>query len=238
VKAFLTLSLISLLVCRSFSQPSFGNDTVFANVAGNIVTLWDMNAYRNCASDYIMQINRDGQEIKWIQTDIGDYAYCFCHYDYSVTFGPLDAGTYNAQVYSTEPDDATQYYVGSTSFIIEQPVSDTLSIFHPFSSDCGGINVGKKELEYKVNLPGQNYPNPFSDQTTISIETDSEVQRSVIVMNVLGEIMLRIPVVGKGTKELSLSRYKANGDRLPAGVYLYTFDTSRTAQYRKMIIID
>ena len=238
MKTFLTFSLLCLLIGKSFCQSPFGNDTVFANVAGNIVTLWDMDAYRNCGSDYIMQITRDGQDIKWVQTDVGGYAYCFCHFDYSVTFGPLTPGTYYSEVYYTEPDDTTQYYIGSTSFVIDEPVSDTLAVFHPFSSDCGGINVGRNEQERKWEMLGQNYPNPFRDQTSIRVVCNPEERQTVIVMNIYGEIVHSIRIEGEGTKELSLSRYDCNGKTLPAGVYLYTTDTKQTSLFRKMIIID
>jgi len=235
----LLLAVFHLFVFNTVCQDILGNDTIFASTFNNSVTIWDMDARRNCASSYIMQIEEENQQITWVQRDTGDYAYCFCSFDYSITFGPLNPGTYSVNVYYTEPEDTTRYYVGSTSFIIESPMLDSLSFFNPFSSDCGGMNLGWKEARKKKSgLIGQNFPNPFHDQTSISFSTIPNKSGKILIMNTIGEIVRGIPLPGTGRSEITIYRQDEYGKKLPAGIYFYFLDSQIPPVTHKMIIMD
>jgi hypothetical protein len=231
--------LIAAVILLMGLQVSADNDTVFTIVEDNSVTLWDMDAHRNCASEYIMQIEQENQEIRWIQRDIGGYAYCYCDFDYSVTFGPLSPGFYTVDVYYTESGDSALNYVGATSFNIENPLLDSLSFLSTFSSDCGGINLGiKKLLKGPGTSIGQNYPNPFIEVTTIPCLPGSKKDTYLIILNSVGEIVRKIPVSGSGKQEITVFRYDSNGKRLPAGVYFYRMESPGYRPLHKMVVMD
>ena len=78
------------------------DDSIFAVVTGDTVTLWQTNAYRICGSLYRMEVNQIDNQIRWYQVDTGTAAYCHCTFDLAVTYGPLAAGYYIVNVYYTE----------------------------------------------------------------------------------------------------------------------------------------
>jgi hypothetical protein len=232
--------LFFFLVILVFEKPALAeNDSLFALVQDNRVTLWDMDAHRNCGSMYVMEIDRENQLINWIQRDTGDYAYCYCTFDYSVTFGPLEAGLYSVNVYYTEPDDSSLNVVGISSFNISDPLLDSTVYFKSFSSNCGGINLGMKDILKATDATlGQNFPNPFVDQTTIPFSPASGRRHHLVITNTLGTIIRSIPLPDDGEPGITISRQDKFGKRLPAGVYFYQLDSPGTRAIHRMIILD
>lgn len=237
MKAFMKI-IIPITILLMGLQVSADNDTVFAIVEDNNVTLWDMDAHRNCGSSYVMQVEEENQVITWIQRDTGDYAYCFCSFDYSIHFGPLNPGTYLVNVYYTYPEDTVRNYVGSTSFNIESPLLDSLAFFNPFSSDCGGINLGTKEIiKKKSGLISQNFPNPFSNQTSIHLKMRTP-QGELLIYNSMGVIVRKIKLLETTEQEVTISRLDDEGQRLPPGIYFYSIRTPFPTGFHKMIVVD
>lgn len=84
------------------------NDTVYATVSGDSVTIWHMNSFRNCGSLFDIQVDFDDHLITVNEVDTGQLAYCMCYFDLSVTLTSLEPGIYTVEVYGT--DDGSIYF--------------------------------------------------------------------------------------------------------------------------------
>jgi hypothetical protein len=238
MKTYLFCLLCCLCALSIKTTASSEPDSLFTIVDGNIVTIWDMHAHRNCAATYRMEVTQDNQSINWIQRDTGTYAYCYCTFDYSITFGPLDPGSYTAFVYYTESGETTLNIVDAVLFTIEGPITDTSSVFTPFSSVCGGAHLGLNEAgKNKGDFVGQNFPNPFSYQTTIPLKMISP-QSMLLIYNSMGAIVRKIALSNNSGKEVTISRLDDNGHRLPPGIYFYSIQSPFPAGFHRMVVVD
>ena len=94
---------------------------------------------------------------------------------------------------------------------------------------------GIQDNEFSAFSLSQNYPNPFSETTTISIELQQSTHVCLKVYNLLGE-----EVASLVNMELSAGKYQFefNREELSAGTYFYTLSTDRGVLSRKMIVFD
>jgi len=214
-------------------------DSLFAIPDSNRVTLWDMHARRNCASEYRMEITRDGQHLTWIQRDTGSYAYCYCTFDYYLTYGPLEAGEYTTDVFFTESGDTSLIPLGSINFSILAPVTDSATVFEPFSSKCGGLFVGMPD-KYRsaTSILGQNHPNPFREVTWIPITVSRSGPIAIEIYNSIGEKINDIHTFASPGSELAVYGIDNQGRKLPSGIYYYCSSSEGSKQYHRMIILE
>ncbi len=79
----------------------------------------------------------------------------------------------------------------------------------------------------------QNYPNPFSEITTIYVNLEERAELSLDVTNLVGQTVLTIPAstYSPGKVELSI-----DGSDLETGVYFYTVRSGKEAITKKMVI--
>jgi hypothetical protein len=80
---------------------------------------------------------------------------------------------------------------------------------------------------------GQNYPNPFTGNTTIAFEITSDTYVSLKVFSILGEEITEL-----AGKDYSLGMHTVEFDAtdLSKGIYFYTIKTDKYSASQKMII--
>ncbi|MBC8479818.1 MAG: right-handed parallel beta-helix repeat-containing protein, partial [FCB group bacterium] len=111
-------------------QPEF-SDSLYIEIQGDIVTLHHNQTYRNCGSEFDMQVDMENFQITVTEVDLGQPAFCECYFDLSVTFGPLIPGNYALNIFGT--DDYYGEFWGNLEFEIEgnmlldQSTSDCLT---------------------------------------------------------------------------------------------------------------
>ena len=115
-----------------------------------------------------MSINQLGHQIDWYQIDTGQAAYCYCNFDLSVTYGPLEAGDYNVNVYYTESWNTDTIFEGTTDFSIGAKMRDlTSDIISQYQSECysgiGITDLDKDDNNFMI------YPNPAKSGDVIHI---------------------------------------------------------------------
>jgi flagellar hook assembly protein FlgD len=86
------------------------------------------------------------------------------------------------------------------------------------------FNFGVVEKEDLIQTPSSQllaYPNPFSNQTTISYEAQKAENIRVSIFNLRGQEVFVLYEGANSTEQLNLSwnGADAKGDRLPAGIY-------------------
>ncbi len=101
--------------------------------------------------------------------------------------------------------------------------------------DTAGLSVGMQDVKGGLDhyTMGQNYPNPFTDLTTIPFEIPRDTFVSLKVYSILGE-----EITEHIGKEYDLGKHSVEFDAsgLSKGIYLYTIKTDEYSATRKMII--
>jgi len=91
-------------------------------------------------------------------------------------------------------------------------------------------SVGVKELEAKGFSLGQNTPNPFNGQSTVTYTIDKEATSAVFtVTDVMGRVISTEKAdASKGTHTITLGNHSA-------GVYYYSLNVDGKVTTKKMI---
>ncbi|MCK5076737.1 MAG: T9SS type A sorting domain-containing protein, partial [Calditrichia bacterium] len=139
MKKLLILFFIIITANLLFAQ----NDNIFVEVHEDTATIFHNNTERNCGSLFVMDVEFDEYQITVTEVDTGDYAYCMCYFDLSVTIANLTPGTYNVDIFGTDSLYGT--YWGNTQFTI----GEVQLVNHSYS-DCKEETVDS-DLELLVN---------------------------------------------------------------------------------------
>jgi photosystem II stability/assembly factor-like uncharacterized protein len=106
-----------------------------------------------------------------------------------------------------------------------------------YTSNNGGIisNIAenKNEVTSGCSLE-QNYPNPFNPSTTIKYSIPKYSFVSLIVYDLLGR---KVQSLVNGLKSAGAYKVVFNGEKLSAGVYIYTLNSGEFIFRRKLILL-
>ena len=162
---------------------------------------------------------------------------CFFHFMSDITY--FDNGTQawvcpmvytTDRIISTPPfnaSDVVNYNYLSCATFFPNQYSDTAIVYQAHSS--GMVNYNKHS---DANLAVQNYPNPFSDQTTIQIHLNKAGSIQVRVYDLLGNQLYESNMYGAIGENYMLF----NENHLASGVYYYTVQVEEEQVSQKMII--
>ena len=101
-------------------------------------------------------------------------------------------------------------------------------------TDADFIFTGVEEKEMKnITSVSQNYPNPFSQNTTVNVNLDQKANLSLVVTNLLGQQVMRID---RGVVPAGAYDFQIDGSQLTNGVYFYTVNAGDDSVTRKMVI--
>jgi hypothetical protein len=165
-----TLKLTILIILMIIGYNSSAQyDSIFAIVSGNTVTLWQTGAYRNCGSEYRMELQQVDHNITWYQADTGMLMTCGCFFDLSVTFMVPESGYYTVDVYSSDSlFSINPVYEGSTFFTIGDDNASRDGILSQYQSDCyQNIGIGEEGVSKSVF---KLYPVPLRDGDQLHME--------------------------------------------------------------------
>ena len=210
---------------------------IYAVVNGNEVTLWQTAAQRNCCALYQMEVDQYDFTITWLQKDTGDVCYCICHFDLSVTFGPLSAGNYTADVYCTEAVSQDTLFQGSTSFVIESSGDkDTVTVIDTYQSDCYNyVSVSEPAIDnHRLNV----FPNPaLNNEITIRYKSLHSDNAGIYIYSVTGQLLKSFDDLSHGEHFLKWDLANETGNRLSPGVYFVIFRTSKETSYSRLVVL-
>jgi len=89
------------------------------------------------------------------------------------------------------------------------------------------------DLSGMISRLGQNYPNPFSRNTTIGYDLGKSGEVRILVMDMAGRIVLDL---NEGHKPAGSHECQIGADHLEAGVYYYTLESGSFRETRKMAV--
>jgi len=94
--------------------------------------------------------------------------------------------------------------------------------------------VGTEEIaEVAAMEVSQNFPNPFSNETNITVSLKQGSNVSLEVYNITGQKVMRNDY---GYKTAGTITFTISADELPTGVYFYTVEAANSKVTRKMIV--
>lgn len=113
----------------------------------------------------------------------------------------------------------------------EDPYTNNKIIYGMAAKSDFGLSV--KELSTPLAYVSQNYPNPFSDQTTIDIGLERSTNLDITVFNLIGQ-----PVWQKTTGKLpgGMHNVTINGHAFTPGIYFLSINSGEFSVSRKMIV--
>jgi hypothetical protein len=93
-------------------------------------------------------------------------------------------------------------------------------------------SVGEKETK-SITSVSQNYPNPFSQTSTIRVDLVEKASLKLVVTNLLGQQVMEI---SRGDVQAGIHEFKVDGSKLGNGIYFYTVYAGTDSVTRKMIV--
>lgn len=175
-------------------------------------------------------------------------------------------GTNDSVLYYSYSDDQGDTWSSNEAISIAfdpnigYPQQDKLGDYFDMISDDDGVHLawantinGGQDIFYthitsavlrnenytNNTLKAINYPNPFSDKTTISFNVDNEEQVVIEVYDLLGRKLntLLNESINVGKKEVIWNATNYKGQRLKAGVYLISIQAKSGTTVLKAIIL-
>jgi len=129
------------------------------------------------------------------------------------------------------PDTVTVYDLGVSTDRILAGIDHGGVWSIPLSGVTGIINDKYHDMSCNVHLLG-NYPNPFSQSTTIPFNIERSGRVSLVVYDVLGREILTLV---DGYLTAGMHHYVLN-TRLPRGMYMYLLRAGNRSEYRLMTV--
>jgi hypothetical protein len=106
--------------------------------------------------------------------------------------------------------------------------------------DTDGQYEYSKIVEVDISTPnefslGQNYPNPFNPSTKITFSVPVTSNVSLQIYNILGQKVM--DAIMDQVYEAGVYEYNFDGTNLSSGIYLYTIQTDKFSQTKKMLMV-
>lgn len=232
MKVSRSIILLSSLMYLTFTSSA---QNFYADVIGNTVVLWEVQAYRNCGSMYTAAVDQQDHTLNWYQIDTGMTATCYCVFDLSVTYGPLEPGDYTAKFYYTDAWSPTDtIYEGSVNFTIYSLKREIFGggVISNYQSDCysgQGIEDLNKYMEFRV------FPAPVSLGEMINIESEKILDDAVLeIYTTTGQKVYSRIYKGQGR---ILDQINSQSILPGAGIYIFKLSASEGRSTRMVPVL-
>jgi hypothetical protein len=94
------------------------------------------------------------------------------------------------------------------------------------------MGIGDKENK-SITSVSQNYPNPFSQTSSIQVNLEAKTSLKLVVTNLLGQQVMQID---RGQVQAGSHEFVIDGSKLGNGIYFYTVYAGKESVTRKMIV--
>jgi hypothetical protein len=136
-------------------------------------------------------------------------------------------------------DDNGTYTVPFTYMVNNTPFDMNVAVQYKYVqnfsfTDADFLITDVKETE-NTNLTAvsQNYPNPFSNTSTIQVNLERKASLKMVVSNILGQQVMEI---NRGEVPAGTHQFEIDGSKLGNGIYFYTVTAGQESMTRKMIV--
>ena len=168
---------------------------------------------------------------------VGDFTYCGMLENYSIyAEGEMIAQTTNTQYQYEIPmlDSTICYSLGAE---YEQGMSGETAECLTFVVEAMGVN--ELSMVPGVFQLAQNYPNPFNPVTHIRFFLPERSPLKLSIFDILGREVNRVSHsdMDQGTHVITWNGTSFSGEKVSAGIYIYTLEAGRFNGTRKMIYL-
>lgn len=108
------------------------------------------------------------------------------------------------------------------------------SRFDAFIDGCGGISAPKISSP-NTEITLSNYPNPFTNETTIEFTLPAEKSVMLFVTDMMGKKVVTLLNNAQQSQGYNTSNFDASN--FPPGMYCYTLQAGDYVKTQKMILI-
>jgi len=150
----------------------------------------------------------------------------------SMIVGRDDPTTWEKDGYTPGSQINVRIFDGDSEYVAE---TENI-VFESQGTAVMSVNVNTLPANYKLYA---NYPNPFNPITTISYDLAKEGEVSLIVYNILGEIVTTM-VSGyqeAGSYQVIWDATNDTGDNVASGVYFFKLQAGDFIQLNKAILL-
>ena len=151
------------------------------------------------------------------------------NYDPPILFNN-DEGFELEAIYFNDTEDTTKF-----GFLSTDEMMILFGLFYP-NSELGYESQNTVANEFSL---GQNFPNPFNPETTISyrLPEKTNVDLSIFDLNGRKIITLVDRKQASGNKLITWNGLDSQGEQVASGVYIYSIITDEIIQRKKMLLI-
>ncbi|NIM18861.1 MAG: T9SS type A sorting domain-containing protein [Candidatus Latescibacteria bacterium] len=191
-----------------------------------------------------------------MDTDIPGFAYTSYYADDSTTsvtqctgddFEYGSSGPWIDQsIPNTDPYMSPYYKLISDRIVYYEGPNQTISLAELlYDQATNPPTISVSTAVAKISVPhsfelSRNFPNPFSNETTIQFTLPEASEVSLRIYDVTGRLVKTLleGMAGKGTTPIVWNRTNTNGRRVPCGVYFYRLESNTRLATRKLVVID
>lgn len=233
----LIILLILIPVLTVFPQEisASRNTMEISNISSNIDSII---IYNNGANSLIVDS---------IQCEETNFLLSIDQFSDSVNWIPIEEYFNAANVIEIQPNDSIQVRIGFLAVIckIEQ-INDTQVDTIYFYNNSTNMPIFPIEITHTMTkilerdkiksnyILHQNYPNPFNPETTIEFFIAKPGNTSIIIYNILGEI---VEIFEKGFQNIGKYQLIFNGGKYPSGVYYYKINSGDFSKIKSMVLL-
>lgn len=113
----------------------------------------------------------------------------------------------------------------------EDPPTDNTIVYAAAPKADFGVGIAKPSNP--ISFVSQNFPNPFSGMTEVTISLDRRTTLSLDVYNLVGQ---KVYGVDKGNVSAGFHGITIDGSKLGSGIYFYTVTAGNHSVTKKMIV--
>ena len=124
-------------------------------------------------------------------------------------------------IYDGNVETGLGSFVGKRNLMCRLNINDNSNIID-------GVNTTRA-----LSALGQNYPNPFRNNTEIRYELGTDSDVVVKVMDLTGRVVMEI---NEGFKPAGSHTLRVNASSLEAGIYMYTLKAGGFTETKRMIV--
>lgn len=96
------------------------------------------------------------------------------------------------------------------------------------------FSIGVQEAEgINDSQVSQNFPNPFSGTTTVTVELDATANLALTVTSMTGQKVMEL---NKGIQQAGTYTFDIEASSLGSGIYFYTVTANESSVTRKMVV--
>ena len=152
--------------------------------------------------------------------------------------------TINAQIINVSGNISTPGSVVKNALITFIDDSDTSKSYTSLTDSNGNYNIGLVTSigEYETEIPedfqlGQNYPNPFANETVINYNLNKQADVSVTIYDILGREVKKFSIgeQNAGIHGIIWDGKNNFGQMVTTGIYFYRLQSGEKSQVNKMI---